>query len=266
MTDQRLIVNWRAHRTNEIVPVAELVVTHEQGAPRFEFGYLEGARRAINLGFQPFLAFAQLEKRYDSASLFPFFQNRVLPSTRTDYHEYVAELGFDARTADAVELLGRSGGVRQTDRIETVLAPTNDLETKEYATHFLVRGVRHVAGEDRRFEELVAGQRLDVQIEPDNQVNQRARKLFYGPQPIGYVPNYLLRDVDLLEELGESLRFEIERVNPPPKPVHYRVLVKLTAGWPEGFRSLADRDFDRYKSPPPSFGSDTALNEASGDH
>lgn len=90
------------------------------------------------------------------------------------------------------------------------------------------------------------GQRLIARIESDNPVSPRARKLFSSKQPIGYVPNYLLGDIDQLEMMGQSLVFEVERVNPPPKPVHYRVLVKLTARWSEGFRSLTDSDFERF--------------------
>lgn len=122
MTSRRLIVSWQCEATRAILPVAELVVTGEGKGERFEFGYLEGVRAAIEKGFQPFLAFPHLDRRYAGTELFPFFQNRVLPTTRPDYFEYVAALGLSPETANVVELLGRSEGRRQTDRIETVLA------------------------------------------------------------------------------------------------------------------------------------------------
>jgi hypothetical protein len=248
---QRLIVNWQCEQTREFVPVGELLVTHADGGRHFEFGYLEGARRARSLGFQPFMAFASLDKRYRSDQLFAFFRNRVMPSTREDYLDYVTELGLEVASADVVELLGRSGGRRETDRVETVLAPQHDEATHQYATRFLVRGVRHVAGAEAALAGVRAGQRLEVEIDRFNPVNRRARRLSANGRPIGFVPDYLVGDIDELERAGSTPVFEVERVNPPPKPVHYRALVRVTAAWPDGFQPLSGRAFERFRASVP---------------
>lgn len=248
---QRLIVNWQSEETREFVPVGELLVTRtaeEDGSTHFEFGYLEGARHARELGFQPFLAFSSLDKRYRSDELFAFFRNRVMPSTREDYLDYVTELGLELANADVVELLGRSGGRRETDHVETVLAPQHDAATNEYTTRFLVRGVRHVAGAETVLTAVRAGQRLEAEIDRFNPVNRRARRLLVEGQPIGFVPDYLVGDIDDLERAGSTPVFEVERVNPPPKPVHYRALVRVTAPWPEGFQPLSGRAFERFRA------------------
>ena len=245
---QRLIVNWQSEETREFVPVGELLVTRADGAMHFEFGYLEGARHARERGFQPFLAFSSLDKRYRSDDLFAFFRNRVMPATREDYLDYVTELGLELANADVVELLGRSGGRRETDRVETVLAPQHDPATNAYTTRFLVRGVRHVTGAEAVLTGVRAGQRLEVELDRFNPVNRRARRLSVEGQPIGFVPDYLVGDIDDLERAGSAPVFEVERVNPPPKPVHYRALVRLTAPWPDGFQPLSGRAFERFRA------------------
>lgn len=229
------------------MPVAELVVTRAQEGERFEFGYLEGIRAALDHGFQPFLAFPLIERRYASATMFPFFQNRVLPTTRPDYLDYVVALGLDRESANMVELLGRSEGRRHTDRIETVLAAQRDLASGGYVTRFLLRGVRHVEGAEDKIRELKRGDVLTATLEPTNPKNPRARQLRAGGEVIGWVPNYLLGDLDALDSAEAGATFTVERVNPPPHPNHHRVLVKLDARWPEGFEPFSAAPFERYR-------------------
>lgn len=248
MPPRRLIVNWQCETTRAILPVAELVETTVQGAgERFEFGYLEGVREAMTRGFQPFLAFPELDRRYASASLFPFFKNRVLPTTRPDYVDYVTALGLSVETANVVELLGRSEGRRQTDRIETVLAAERDPRTGGYVTHFLARGVRHLAGAEAAILALSAGEILTVTVDATNPKNPRARLLGAGGASIGFVPEYLLADVERLDLGAVAPTFTVERVNPPPHPAHHRVLVRLDAPWPGEFEPFQAAPFQRYR-------------------
>ncbi len=248
MTQRRLILNWQLQATREIVPVAQLIVTGSGSARQFEFGYLEGVRRATAEGFQAFLAFPEIGRRYASSELFPFFRNRVLPTTRPDYLDYITALNLEPATADHVELLGRGNGRRQTDRIETVLAAERDSTTGRYVTRFLVRGVRHVANAEETIEGLREGDILHAALEPDNPSNPRARRLLIGAKAIGYVPDYLVADLDALEASSASPSFVVERVNLPPHPAHHRVLARLEAEWPDGFKPLDAADFRPYQT------------------
>jgi hypothetical protein len=121
MQPRRLIVNWRHVPSYAIMPVAELVSTRPPDEPRYEFGYLEGVRRALELVFVPFVAFPHLDRRYTGPQLFPFFRNRAMPSTRPDYVHHVESLGLSPQTTDVIDLLGRSEGRHLSDRLETVL-------------------------------------------------------------------------------------------------------------------------------------------------
>lgn len=248
MTPRRLILNWRHEPSGAIMPVAELLSARPPEEPRFEFGYTEGVRRALALGFQPFLAFPHLHRRYTGSQLFPFFRNRVLPPTRPDYVDYVEALGLSVETVDVIDLLGRSEGRRRTDQIETVLVPERDSRTGKYVTCFLLRGVRDLVAAEAAISRMRAGSELEAVLEPESPRSQRARQLRSEGDAIGYVADYLLADLDALEASAAAPRFIVERVNPSPHPAHHRVLVRVEAGWPVGFEPFSDPVFRPYRS------------------
>jgi len=243
-TERRVIVTWKNDESRAIVPVAELLIDEDAGRTRYQFGYLAGVEQALSLGFQPFLAFPDFARRYASDRLFPFFQNRVLPSTRPDYLESLLALGLNPDEATFAELFGRGNGRRATDRIETFLVPsaTDD----RYTTHFLVRAVRHVNGAEDVAAQLRLGDALRVELESTNEWNPRARLLVAEAGTVGYLPDYLVPDVDALEAAGVSPSVVVERVNPPPQPAHHRLLCRLESGWPEGFEPMRDPRLERY--------------------
>lgn len=247
MTSRRLIVNWRHEPSYALMPIAELITTRPPDEPHYEFGYLEGVRRAIELGFEPFVAFPHLTRRYTRSELFPFFRNRVMPSTRPDYVHHVEALGLSAEATDVIDLLGRSEGRHLSDRLETVLAAERDPRTGRYVTRCLLRSVRHVPGAESVIETLWAGSELQPVAEPTNVRNPRARQLRSGGKPVGYVADYLLGDLDALEAAGAEVRFVVERINPAPNSSRYRVLLRVDAEWPAGFEPFGDPAFAPYR-------------------
>lgn len=240
---RRLILNWQQDGTPDIVPVAELLLNEVDGEPRYEFGYIEGVHRAQDLGFQPFAAFPEIARRYVSRDLFPFFRNRVMPATRPDYLEYVTALGLTPDTASAVDLLGRSEGRRHTDHIETILAAERSADGSRYLTHFLVRGVRHVPGAEDVIRDVAGETELSAVLEPTNPKNPRARLLQISGMSLGYVPDYLLDDLDALDAASAGTRFTVVRVNPSPAPAHHRLVVRVDASWPSGFAPFSGGQF-----------------------
>jgi len=247
---RRLIINWRQQEeTRHIVPVAELLLDDVDGEARYEFGYIEGVHRARELGFQPFAAFPEIERRYVSRDLFPFFRNRVMPATRPDYLEYVTALGLTPDTASAVDLLGRSEGRRHTDHIETILAAERSADRSRYLTHFLARGVRHVPGAEEAIRDVAQDVELSAVLEPTNPKNPRARQLQLGGRSLGYVPDYLLFDVDALDAAAAGARFTVVRVNPSPAPAHHRLVVRIDAAWPSDFVPFSGRQFQPITPP-----------------
>jgi hypothetical protein len=236
--ERRLIVTWKSNASNGILPVAELIV--RMAEPHYSFGYLEGVREAQGSGFQPFLAFPNLEARYESESLFPFFANRVLPTTRPDYLESLTAVGLNAQDASVTEVLGRTNGRRATDRIETILVPIPDALGR-YRTHFFLRGVNHSPRAEAIIAQLDPDELLTLVAEAGNDYNPRARRVQGRGHKLGYVPDYLVDDLDELErEAGVVPVVFGERANLPPQPAHYRLLCRIDCQWPRGFAPFRD--------------------------
>jgi hypothetical protein len=236
-SDRRLIVTWKSDASKAILPVAELII---RGAPpRYRFGYLEGVREAQRSGFQPFLAFPHLDARYESEELFPFFTNRVLPTTRPDYLESLTAVGLGVQDASVAEVLGRTNGLRATDRIETILVPVPDALGR-YRTHFFLRGVCYSPGAEEIIAQLDPNEPLTLVVDASNDYNARARQVQARGRRLGYVPDYLVDDLDALESAGAVPEVFGERANLPPQPAHYRLLYRIECEWPRGFVSFRD--------------------------
>lgn len=177
----------------------------------------------------PLVSFPDLDVTYRSDSLPALFSNRVLPLSRPDYPAFVSELGL-TKDANVLQVLSRSGGRRATDEMEVFSPPTETADgTSEM--HILVRGVRHVEGAEEAIENLCTGQRLLVLRDEQNPHGTHAKLLRTdgGTKLVGYLPDYLAQALDLRDEAGLSDLFvTVEKVNPPPAPLHHRLLCRVT--------------------------------------
>jgi hypothetical protein len=245
MTRERtLFVTWYDPERRAILPVGRLVERHDDQGPLYEFRYIRGALEACQHNFLPFYAFPELHKTYLSRGLFPFFTNRVIPTTRPDYQEYVEMLGLERNSAEPFTILERSGGGRQTDRIEVIPAPLRDEETGAYRTHFLVRGIRYFPGSASRIERLTPSERLFWMLDAQNAANPGAVALRTEDRYLlGYVPDYLLPDVEQLVTQKIPLDIRVARAN-PSAPLHHRLLCSLEARWPEKFVPFQGEQFE----------------------
>jgi hypothetical protein len=210
----------------------------ERRADGYVFEYVAGALDARERGFLGFFEFPALAARYESESLFPLFRNRLMPTARPDYREYVSGLGLDPATADPMGVLARSGGTRATDRVELFAPPVYDAERRLWESFFLLRGVRHrPASAQARVLELRPQEPLLTRLDRDNPYNPRAVLLRTADgHDVGYLPDYMVDDIARLAALPRQLEVFVVRVNPPPVPVHHRVLGRLVAGWAPDFQ------------------------------
>lgn len=244
MKTQTLFVTWFDPERRDILPVGRLVRRLEADGELYEFTYIQGTRQAKERGFLPFLAFPELGTIYRSRRLFPFFANRVMPTTRPDYGEMLQALALNGTQADAMAVLGRSGGRRETDRIEIVPEPALDALTGLYTTYFLVRGIQHTPGAEERICRLQGGDRLCCMLDAQNAMNPNAVALRTEDRYLlGYVPDYLLTDVRQFVVERAPMEFRVERVNLAPATVHHRLLCRLEAQSPQGFVPFQDERF-----------------------
>ena len=241
-----LFVAWQHRGSRRFYPVARLTRAGGESCEGcYEFAYIRGAHEAGAVGFEPFLAFPELERTYRSREMFPLFANRLMSPNRLDYPAYIARLGLE-RGADPLTVLARSGGGRATDAVELFPLPKPDEDLGGYTTPFFVHAVRHFPpASQERIESLRPGERLFLMADCQNPVDPAAIALRTADQVlIGYLPRYLLADAHRLCDECEFFEVMVERVNSRPAPVQQRVLCRLEACWPPDFVPFAS---DRYQ-------------------
>jgi hypothetical protein len=242
---RRLFVAWQDPESRAIVPVGRLTLDVDSaGKPRYIFRYLKQAETLRR--FRPFIGFPSLYREYRSSTLFPLFENRLMSPKRADYADFIAELEL-SQEAEPFEVLLRSGGLKATDNIEVFPEPELDPETGRASCLFFVRGLRYVDGSEDRIGRLEKGDGLRLVEDRDNHYNQRALLLADEDRgPVGYVPDYLLGFVhDMLGACGSAeVRVTVERVNPPTRPRHVRLMCRLTTCWPTGYQPFSGDQFE----------------------
>jgi hypothetical protein len=241
-----LFLAWRSPHTRSWYTVGRLTTNGI-----YRFVYTRGAEQAAHEGgFDSIAGFPDRERIYESEELFPLFANRMLSRSRPDYAEWVQWLSLAEHADDPVALLARSGGQRATDSFEVFPCPERRPDGS-YHVHFFAHGLRHFPpGSVERAAQLVQRERLLLMHDFQNTADPSALMLRTAESrpgdihPVGYCPRYLLGDVRrLLEHNPDSARVEVERVNPPPAPVQFRVLCNLTMRWAEGFQPFSEEAY-----------------------
>jgi HIRAN domain len=238
-----MFLAWRDPVGRSWFPVGRL--TTRDGY--YEFAYTRGAVQARQeAGFQPLAAFPDFQRTYRSPSLFPVFSNRLLPRSRPDWASYVEWLSAPEAADDAFALLARSGGLKVTDTFEVFPEPEPDA-SGFYHIQFFVHGLSHFpASSQARAEELRPGERLLLTHDFQNESDPRAlliRTAERHPRDLhllGFCPRYLVEDVFAYQSrTSDQPVVTVQRVNPPPAPVQFRIRCQLTLRALPGFRPFS---------------------------
>ncbi len=210
----------------------------------YHFCYTHGATTLP--GFRTFDEMPDLKQVYESESLFPLFANRLLSPSRPEYDAFLRWGGFSTGTSpDPIAILGVTEGIRQTDDIEVFPCPVPN--EGSYFNKFFLHGIRWMppAAVDR-VNRLSEKERLVIMFDPCNQFDPNAVAVRTDTERtlIGYVPRYLAQDVQrLLRECGpEYVELFVQRVN-LDAPLQHRLLCRMSACWPEGFKPCAGEAF-----------------------
>lgn len=245
MMEKILFVAWHSPQSRFIYPVARLREFCD--SVKFEFVYIRGAKEAGNHGFEPFLDFPDLSGAFYSESLFPMFSNRLMPSGRPDFDDFISRLGLDRNAADPFAVLTRSGGRRATDRLELFGFPEHDPVSGELLYRFWARGIHHVTHVEERIDFLKPGEILLCALDCQNQKNPHAVALTVDKprhQILGFLPFYLCEEVKQMCGMEAPFQVRVEKVNLEPAPAHQRLLCLLKTKWDKRFHPFAS---DRYK-------------------
>ncbi|MFT4043821.1 MAG: hypothetical protein QM673_11735 [Gordonia sp. (in: high G+C Gram-positive bacteria)] len=220
---RRLILIWQNPDSRQFVRVGHL---DELVDGRYAFQYCDDVDTIE--GFHPLTQFPNTAVPYVSETLPAFFGNRLMSKQRSSYSRYLDALGLDSSINTPMELLARTGGPRATDTFHLVDDFRENAEGR-VVSRFLASGVRYVESSGERLRELAPGSLLRLASEPDNPSNPRAQLLCVEDgAPVGYVPDWLLEDVEDLRSRASEFEVIAEQVSPDAQP-HLRLLCRIEA-------------------------------------
>ncbi len=240
-----LFLAWRDPQTRSWFPIGRLTLNDN----KYEFVYTRGAHRASeNCGLPPLPMFPAYDRIYESDELFPLFQNRAPSLGREDYFEFVEWLNLPRSEHDPLVVLARTGGRRATDTFEVFPCP-QPADDGSYRVHFFVHGITHFGEESaKRIEQLRENERLFVMWDLQNGYDPNALALrtgdtFPGVRTlVGFCPRYLTHDwLHVLFECHAEVK--VERLNPQPAPLDFRLLCSLSGCWPDNFNPCSGEEF-----------------------
>ena len=243
MSTRTLFLAWQDKKPSKAwFPVGRLDADVECSLYRFR--YIGGAKRAQKeVGFPLLIEFPDLNRDYQSAELFPLFQNRVMNRTRPDFTDYLHRLDL-TEEADPIEILSTNGGHRVTDAYEVFPKIEKD-DTGSFSCRFFLHGWRHIneATKDR-IDRLEHGEDLYVTLELTNPATGLAVQMqttdYYM---IGWAPRYLVADLVAAMAEGPS-RFgaKVVRINPQTILLKQRVLIEMYGCW-DKYEPMSSEDF-----------------------
>lgn len=222
-------VIWQHPGSRALIQVGWLVFTGTE----FVFSYTDGVEEVTT--FEPFPPFPSVRETYRSPELFPFFAVRLTSAVDPGFDAVIDALGLSRTEATPAELLARSPSSRY-DTIQIVPEPT-ELPTGELVRTFLVSGVRHAVEIDPEHVKHVIGgftkgTALELAPEPSNEFNPQALQLASNGTVIGWVPDYLVEEIQAYRERGRALTFTVDRANGPEVSWHLRLVCRLTVSAP----------------------------------
>lgn len=225
-------------------PVGRLDADVQQ--PLYRFRYVKGAESAQRKsGFMPLPSFPELDVIYESKTLFPTFQNRVLNPKREEFHEYLRSLDLP-ENADPIMILGVSGGKRQTDNFE-VFPKVERSEDGRFCCRFFLHGWRHINDSAKdRLQKLKPDEELRVSIELNNPATELAVQIQTIPDyyMIGWTPRYLVEDLMEVFKRGyKDITSKVIRVTPMNLPLPPSYLIDLSGNWPSDYESMSSDEF-----------------------
>lgn len=240
-----LYVAWRSNEpdSGRWGPVGRL----DHVGTGYRFLYTRGARRLE--GFTPFPDMPDAQQVYESEALFPLFANRLITRSRPEYEAFLVWGGFDPdNPPDPIAMLGVTEGRRATDSLELFPCPMPDAEGC-FVNKFFLHGVRYMPPATlERINQLKQTESLGVMPDIMNRNDPRAVAVrtcdIQHRFMIGYVPRYLAYDVWQLAGQCDPnyMQLTVERIN-KDAPLQQRVLCRLNACWPDGFRPCASEEF-----------------------
>jgi hypothetical protein len=239
---KKLFLAWQDPKSRHWFPIGKLTFDGKN----YHFVYTHGVKKAqFECNFQLLHSFPERDHVYTSSQLFPLFSNRLMRPSRPDYQDYIQWLNIPQNQDDPIAILARSGGHKATDTFEVFPEPEIN-ENGAYHIHFFVHGLRYMPEcSIERVKQLKPEERLYLTHDIQNSYDEKALLLRTEERHnLGYCPRYLAADIyEVLKQNPQSVDVRVERVNPAPTPIQFRLLCNMTAKWHGDFSLFSSQDY-----------------------
>ncbi|MBH8558965.1 HIRAN domain-containing protein [Hymenobacter negativus] len=201
------------------------------------------------------MSFPDFYQVYQQPTLFANFHNRLLPTSRPDYADFLSWLAVSSETATdhPLVLLDRTNGTRQTDAVELFRRPSIQADGS-LETCFFIRGLRYRSNEVQALiDKLSPGTQFLMALDIQNPQDSEAVLLRTADDIVvpGYLPRHLVPlTSQLLRTYPAQVKVVVEKINPAPAPVQLRLLCRLQANdVPTDLPALRDTMYDELIRP-----------------
>lgn len=175
----KIYLAWRKGKGSRRTIVG---VIHKSATEGIRFHYLkEGALKAMEDGFSPYIDFPEIEKTY-TENVLEIFGQRLIKTERSDIQRYLDFWDIESKYKDdKFYLLAYTQGMLSNDNFE-FLAEFNPIKNLKFVSE--ICGLSH-----RRLSpgSLSVGERLTYELEKTNPNDKFAVKVKKGEQVLGYV-------------------------------------------------------------------------------
>lgn len=239
---KKLFLAWQEPQSRHWFPIGQLTFDGE----KYHFVYIQGVKKAqAELNFRLLHSFPDRDCVYTSSELFPLFSNRLMRPSRPDYQDYIQWLNIPQNEKDPIAILARSGGRKATDTFEVFPSPELSKDGM-YHIHFFVHGLRYMPESSiKKAKDLKPEERLYLTQDFQNPYDSNALLLRTEERyNLGYCPRYLAENISsFLKQNPESAIVCVERVNPAPTPIQFRLLCNMTLQNCDNFAPFSSEDY-----------------------
>ncbi len=239
---KKLFLAWQEPQSRHWFPIGQLAFDGKN----YHFVYIQGVKKAQQeSNFRLLHSFPERDRIYTSSELFPLFSNRLMRRSRPDYQNYIEWLNIPQDEDDPIAILARSEGRKVTDTFEVFPCPEKS-KNGTYYLHFFVHGLRYMPESSiEKVKQLKPEERLYLTLDIQNPYGSTALLLRTEERHnLGYCPRYLAADIwKILRQNPESICVRVERVNPLPTPIQFRLLCNMTVKWDDDFILFSSQDY-----------------------
>ncbi len=210
----KILLVWRPGKGESREAVGE-IIAHPEG--HYTYKYLPHAKELqFTRGFAPYTEFRDFDKTYNS-NVVDIFAQRLTQNTRPDISTYYDFWEIDkSQIENKFYLLGKTQGLVSTDNFE-FLADYNEVDDIHFITEVSGLSKLKIASDS-----ISVGDKLSYAIEPENEFDNQAVKVFKSDLEIGYIKKY---HNSIFHKVGSKLDLEVKAIE--KNGIIRRIFVKV---------------------------------------